>query len=141
MALLESYTVTVTRRLAHFTESKLLLFPLSYFIHYTMASRYALYYTTTIILLFTFSHKYSHIMPLLLPLLPPVGGLDIGAKDENDIELMNHKTYNNVSWPSISFLYLQSTFRVIFLPWIEILSLLFLIKIVEQLSFENELRS
>ena len=28
---------------------------------------------------------------------PPVGGLDIGAKDENDIELMNHKTHNNVS--------------------------------------------
>ena len=44
-------------------------------------------------------------MPLLLPLLPPVGGLDIGAKDENDIELMNHKIYNNVSWPNISFLY------------------------------------
>ena len=62
----ESCTVTITRRLTHFTESKLLLFPLSYFIHYTMASRYALYYTaTTIILLFAFSHKYSHIMPFL----------------------------------------------------------------------------
>ena len=116
VALPECYTVTITRRLAHFTESKLLLFPLSYFIHYTMASRYSLYYTaTTIILLFTFSHKYSHIMPFLLPLLPPVGGLDIGAKDENDIELMNHKTHNNVSWPSITISYiLEHSMQVIF---------------------------